>query len=99
MTDNLQEMMERARAAQKIIESWPQEKVDEMVLAVGYEGYKKELAEKAARMAVDETGLGVYENKVAKHMKKTLGVLRDLDGVKTVGVIEEIPEKGSSQNR
>jgi sulfoacetaldehyde dehydrogenase len=92
--DNLQEMVERARAAQKQIEFWSQEQVDEMVLAVGWEGYKKELAEVAARMAVDETGLGIYENKVLKHQKKTLGVLRDLDGIKTVGVIEEIPEKG-----
>jgi sulfoacetaldehyde dehydrogenase len=94
MTDNLQELVQRAREAQKIVEFWPQEKVDEMVLAVGWEAYKKETAEEVARLAVDETGLGVYENKVSKHMKKTLGVLRDLRGVKTVGVIEEDKEKG-----
>ncbi len=92
--ENLHEMIERARAAQKQIEFWTQEQVDEMVLAVGWEGYKKDLAEAGARMAVDETGLGVYENKVVKHQKKTLGVLRDLEGVKTVGVIEEDPAKG-----
>ena len=73
MTDNLPEMIERARAAQKEIEFWPQEKVDEMVLAVGWEAYKRETAEACARMAVDETGLGVYEDKVGKHQKKTLG--------------------------
>lgn len=94
MTDNLPEMIARARAAQKEIEFWPQEKVDEMVLAVAWEAYKRETAEACARMAVDETGLGVYEDKVGKHQKKTLGVVRDLQGVKTVGVIEEIPEKG-----
>jgi sulfoacetaldehyde dehydrogenase len=89
MTDNLKELMERARAAQKVIEFWPQEKVDEMVLAVGWESYKRETAEACARLAVDETGLGVYEDKILKHQKKTLGVVRDLQGVKTVGVIEE----------
>lgn len=94
MADNLQEMMERARAAQKVIEFWDQEKVDEMVLAAGWEGYKKETAEEVARLAVDETGLGVYENKVSKQQKKTLGVLRDLQGVKTVGVIERDEAKG-----
>ncbi len=94
MADNLQEMMERARAAQKVIEFWDQDKVDEMVLAVGWEGYKKETAEEVARLAVDETGLGVYENKVLKHQKKTLGVLRDLREVKTVGVIERDEAKG-----
>jgi sulfoacetaldehyde dehydrogenase len=94
MTDNLQEMIERARAAQKVIEFWPQEKVDEMVLAVGWESYKLETAEACARLAVDETGLGVYEHKLVKHQKKTLGVIRDLNGVKTVGIIEELPELG-----
>jgi len=94
MADNLKEMLERARAAQKVVEFWPQEKVDEMVLAVGWESYKRETAEKCARMAVDETGLGVYEDKVLKHQKKTLGVVRDLQGIKTVGVIEDDPKLG-----
>ncbi len=94
MADNLQEMLERAQAAQRVVEFWPQEKVDEMVLAVGWEAYKRETAEKCARLAVDETGLGVYEDKLIKHQKKTLGVVRDLQGVKTVGVIEEDKAKG-----
>ena len=94
MAESLQELVQRAREAQKIIEFWTQEQVDEMVLAVGWEAYKLETAEQVARLAVDETGLGVYENKVSKHQKKTLGVVRDLKGVKTVGVIEEDPAKG-----
>ncbi len=94
MTDNLQEMMAKARAAQKVIEFWDQEKVDEMVLAAGWEGYKKETAEEVARLAVDETGLGVYQDKLLKHQKKTLGVLRDLKEAKTVGVIERNEAKG-----
>ena len=65
-----------------------------MVLAVGRESYKLETAEACARLAVDETGLGVYEHKLVKHQKKTLGVIRDLNGVKTVGIIEELPELG-----
>jgi sulfoacetaldehyde dehydrogenase len=87
-------MLQRAKEAQKVIEYWPQDKVDEMVVAVGWEAYKRETAEAVARLAVDETGLGVYEDKVAKHQKKTLGVLRDLKDVKTVGVIESLPEIG-----
>ena len=46
MTDNLLEMLERARTAQKVIEFWPQEKVDELVLAVGWECYQRDTAEK-----------------------------------------------------
>ncbi|HNR02485.1 MAG TPA: aldehyde dehydrogenase family protein [Anaerolineaceae bacterium] len=94
MTELIDQLLAKAREAQKVIEFWPQEKVDEMILAVGWESYKRETAETVARLAVDETGLGVYEDKVLKHQKKTIGVLRDLQGVKTVGVIERVPEKG-----
>ncbi len=94
MADDLKELVRRAREAQKIVEYWPQEKVDEMVAAAGWEVYKKESAEACARMAVDETRMGIYENKLLKHQKKTLGTLRDLQGVKTVGVIEEDKARG-----
>ena len=94
MTTSVKELIARAKAAQKIIEYWPQEKVDEMVAAVGWAGYKAENAQACAKLAVEETGMGVYEAKLLKHQKKTLGTLRDLDGVKTCGIIEEIPEKG-----
>jgi sulfoacetaldehyde dehydrogenase len=94
MTDNIAEMIRRARIAQEQIEFWPQEKVDEMVAAVGWEAFMRPHAEACARLAVDETGMGVYEDKVAKHQKKTLGTLRDLHGLKTCGVIEENREKG-----
>ncbi len=94
MADNLQEMLKKARAAQKVIEYWSQEQVDEMVAAAGWEAYKDENAQACARMAADETGMGIYENKLVKHQKKTLGTLRDLDGVKTVGIIDEDPDKG-----
>jgi len=94
MADNLQEMLKKARAAQKVVEYWSQEQVDEMVTAAGWEVYKEENAIACAKLATEETGMGIYENKLLKHIKKTLGTLRDLDGVKTVGVIEEDKEKG-----
>ncbi len=94
MADNLKEMLEKARAAQKIVEYWPQEKVDEMVAAAAWEVYKQENAEACARMAAEETGMGIYEHKLIKHQKKTIGTLRDLDGIKTVGIIEEDKAKG-----
>ncbi|HQM54444.1 MAG TPA: aldehyde dehydrogenase family protein [Anaerolineaceae bacterium] len=94
MSELIDQLLAKAREAQKVIEFWPQEKVDEMILAVGWEAYKRETAETVARLAVEETGLGVYEDKVLKHQKKTIGVLRDLQGEKTVGVIERVPEKG-----
>jgi sulfoacetaldehyde dehydrogenase len=47
-----------------------------------------------AEMAVRDTGLGVVEDKVTKNHRKTLGLLRDLKGAKSVGVIAEYPELG-----
>ena len=94
MSEEIKSLVERARAAQEQIEFWSQERVDEMIAAVGWEAYKLEHAQACARMAADETEMGVYEDKVGKHQKKTLGTLRDLHGLKTVGVIEENQEKG-----
>ena len=92
MTQTIDSLLEKARAAQQVIEDWPQDKVDEMVAAVAWETYKK--AEEIGRLAMDETQMGVYEHKVLKHQKKTLGVMRDMLDVKTTGVIEEDPVKG-----
>ncbi len=94
MQDNIQEMYVKARAAFKEVEFWPQEKVDEMVAAAGWEWQKPEVAKKLARMAVDESGIGVYEDKVHKIQNKTKGTLRDQLGVKTCGLIEDDKEKG-----
>lgn len=88
------ELVVKAQEAQKEIEYYSQEQVDRMVAAVGWELYKEENAVACAELAVKETKMGVYEDKLLKHRKKTLGTLRDLDGIKTVGVIETDKEKG-----
>lgn len=92
MSEIVSDLLKKARVAQQQIEFWPQDQVDLMVAAVGWETYKH--AEEIARLAIDETQMGVYEHKLLKHQKKTLGTLRDLQGVKTVGVIEEDVDKG-----
>ena len=45
-------------------------------------------------MAVEDTGIGNAPDKVTKNQRKTFGTLRDLMRVKSVGVIEELPELG-----
>ena len=92
MSELINELLTKARIAQQEIEFWSQDQVDLMVAAVGWETYKR--AAEIARLAIDETHMGVYEHKLVKHEKKTLGTLRDMQGVKTVGVIEEDKEKG-----
>ncbi len=94
MSDNIKEMYERARKAFEEVEYWPQEKADEMALAAGWEWQKEETAKELARTAVDESGIGVYEHKVAKIKSKTRGSLWDMRGVKTCGVVKEDKESG-----
>jgi len=94
MAESIAEMYAKARKAFAEIESWPQEKVDEMVAAVGWEWQKPETAKALARLAVDESGIGVYEDKVAKVQSKTRGTMRDLIGQKTCGLVREDKEKG-----
>lgn len=90
----IQELYERARRAFEQIEFWPQDKVDEMVAAVGWEWQQEATAKELARLAVDESGIGVYEDKVAKIQSKTRGTLWDMKGVKTCGLVEEDKERG-----
>ena len=87
-------LVERACAAQAEFERWPQERVDEAVLACGWAIMKPENNRLLAETAVSDSGLGNVDDKIAKNHRKTLGLLRDLAGVKTLGVIAEYPEKG-----
>ena len=90
-------LVARARAAQAEFERWPQERVDEATLACGWAIMKPENNRLLAEIAVRDTGLGSVADKVTKNHRKTLGLLRDLAGVRTAGVIAEYPEKGVTE--
>jgi sulfoacetaldehyde dehydrogenase len=94
MERDIEELYLRAKKAFQEVEFWPQERVDEMVLAAAWEWQKLENRKVLARLAVDESGIGVYEDKVAKVHTKTMGTLRDQVGAKTCGLVEELPDKG-----
>lgn len=85
-------MVARARKAQQAIEHFTQAEADALVTAVGWHVFKNR--ETLARLAVDEGGFGRYEDKVAKFENRVIGTLADMAGVKTCGVVEEIPEQG-----
>jgi sulfoacetaldehyde dehydrogenase len=86
--------IEAARAAQRRYETWDQAGVDAAVTAAGWAIMEPGRNRALAEMAVRDTGLGVVEDKVTKNHRKTLGLLRDLKGAKSVGVIAEYPERG-----
>jgi sulfoacetaldehyde dehydrogenase len=85
-------MVDRARSAQQTIENYTQAEADALVTAVGWQVFKNR--EALARLAVDEGGFGRYQDKVAKFENRVMGTLADMAGIKTCGVVEEIPEKG-----
>lgn len=94
MVNDIKEMYKKARKAFKIVEFWPQEKVDEIVAAVGWMLQKDDVARDVAKIAVEESGMGVFEHKVAKQKGKTRGAMWDLNGVKTCGIVREDKQKG-----
>lgn len=85
-------LVEKARAAQKQIENYTQEQVDALCREIARTVYDN--AEMLAKMAVEETRMGVYENKVAKNKGKARVIWNDLKGKKSVGIINRYPEQG-----
>ena len=65
----------RARAAQEAIADWDQERVDELVTAVGWAIVRKDHAESLAQLAVDEGGFGTYADKLTKIQRRVNGLL------------------------
>jgi sulfoacetaldehyde dehydrogenase len=87
-------LVARARAAQAAYERCSQAEVDEVVTAAGWAIVRPENNRRLAERAVADTGLGNVPDKIAKNERKTLGLLRDLQGARSVGVIAEHPELG-----
>ncbi|MEL6873250.1 MAG: aldehyde dehydrogenase family protein, partial [Pseudomonadota bacterium] len=88
------DVVARARAAMDAYKNHDQARVDEAVTALAWSIYKPEHAKNLAEMAVEDTGLGNVPSKITKNTRKTFGTLRDLMRAKTVGVIDEQPERG-----
>ena len=90
----IEQLVSDARDAQEIINHYSQEQVDELILAVAWEVIQPENNQELSEMAVSQTGLGNVEDKKRKNRRKTIGLLRDLKDVKTVGIIDENVQTG-----
>jgi len=87
-------LLARARIAQRQIDNYSQQQIDLLVSALGWAVINPDNNRALAELAIRDTGLGNAEDKVIKNHRKTLGLLRDLQGKKTVGVIDEFPDRG-----
>ena len=90
-------LVARARAAQRVFERSTQEQLDAAATAAGWAIMNPAHNKVLAELAVRDTGLGVVADKITKNHRKTLGLLRDLRGAKSTGVIAEYPERGITE--
>lgn len=80
-----------AKEAQRTLADMPQEKLDAIVEAVA-KAFARE-APMLADMAVRETGFGNVEDKITKNLFASEKVAEAVRGMKTVGLLREVPEK------
>src|SRR5689334_13305502 len=87
----MDDFVARARAASDALRRLDQEAVDRMVWAMVVAGL--ESAVDLAQLAIEETGFGVFEDKVVKNYIATEFLYDYLKDKKTVGVIDEDAER------
>jgi sulfoacetaldehyde dehydrogenase len=84
---------ERAKRALAVVETYSQEQVDRLCRAVAWAVANKRTFTRLVEMGIAESGLGDADSRMGKRLK-IRGVLRDALRQKSVGIIEELPEKG-----
>lgn len=89
MDSTMKDMLQKAKTALKEFEPFTQEQVDACVKAMCVAF--KERAADLARLAVEETGLGDIEAKIAKNTGAPDGIWFELKDKKSVGIIKEDP--------
>ena len=85
----IDELVEKANTALEKFMSYTQEDVDKIIKAMALAALDKHMP--LAKLAVEETGRGVYEDKITKNMFAAEYIYHSIKNEKTVGVIEENP--------
>lgn len=88
----VQGLVEASRKAQQYFATFDQDHVDRVVRAAGKSVYDN--AESLARLAVEETGMGRYEDKVQKNKGKSKITWYKLKGQKSRGILRRINASG-----
>ena len=96
MIDNVEALLSKMtamREAQRVFATFTQEQVDTIFHAAASAANKMRIP--LAKMAVEETGMGVVEDKVIKNNYASEHIYNAYKNVKTVGVIEEDTQYGT----
>src|SRR5262245_9528624 len=84
--------VEKAYLAQQTFAEFSQERVDSVVEAMAEAGLRG--SERLARLAVEETGFGRFEDKILKNKFGSQIVFQAIKSLKTVGILKEDPANG-----
>jgi acetaldehyde dehydrogenase/alcohol dehydrogenase len=84
---DINKMIDKGTKALEAFMSMDQEQIDKIVQAMALAGLDQHMM--LAKMAVEETGRGVYEDKITKNIFATEYIYHSIKYDKTVGVIEE----------
>ena len=86
----IDELVEKAKQASKEYLKLDQKTVDNITKAMSMAGLEHHM--ELAKMAVEETGRGIYEDKITKNMFATEYIYHSIKHEKTVGIIKENDE-------
>ena len=86
----IDELVEKAKKASKEYLKLDQKTVDNITKAMSMAGLEHHM--ELAKMAVEETGRGIYEDKITKNMFATEYIYHSIKHEKTVGIIRENDE-------
>ncbi|MET0988705.1 MAG: aldehyde dehydrogenase family protein [Steroidobacteraceae bacterium] len=90
---NIDGMIARARSAMRAVEHYDQKRVDRLCQALGWATSNEKTFGRIVQVSIEESGLGDPEGRHQKRFK-IMGVLRDALRQKSIGVVEDVPEKG-----
>ena len=95
---SVESIVARARSAQAHYEAnGSQERYDRAAQAVAWAIMEPTRNRELAELAVSTTGLGNVPDKITKNHRKTLGLMRDIKGVTTFGVMSDDPATGITE--
>ncbi len=89
------DLMSNARQSAAIFTQLDQQQIDRIVRAVYKAGFDHRV--ELAKMAHEETGMGVWQHKVIKNVLATQLVYEDIKNEKTVGIISENQSTGITE--
>lgn len=92
---SIDEIVLKSEKALKQFMAYDQEKINTIVKAMAIAGLENHM--KLAKMAIEETGRGIYEDKITKNIFSTEYIYHSIKDIKTVGVITENENEGYNE--